>query len=180
MYQTSRDLRRVEPVIEQLVRDYYDRLYRFAWRLSGGPDDAQDLVQQTFLVAQQKLEQLRDPDLSGAWLFSILRNTYLKSLRKQVSQSMLDLTAVPEPFDWGEEQRLIDSEEIQKALNELPEEFRTPVILFYLEQWSYREIADRLELPLGTVMSRLSRGRNYLRRNLQEVEIGSGSFGPSD
>ena len=68
------------------------------------------------------------------------------------------------------DRREIDSEELQQILNELPEEFRTPLILFYFEEFSYREIADQINVPIGTVMSRLARGKGYLRKRLESLQ----------
>lgn len=152
--------------IRQLVHDHYQAVYRFAYRLSGQPADAEDLTQQTFLTACDRLGQLRQPERARSWLFSIVRNDYLKSRSTQ----MVELPDLVEPVDPGEPSRWpdeFDEEHLQAVLNAMPEAFRSPVLLFYFEELSYREIAEVLELPAGTVMSRLSRGKAWLREQLQ-------------
>ena len=158
--------------VAQLVAEHHEVLYRFAYRLSGSSADAEDLTQQAFLVAHQKLDQLRDPLTARSWLFTVLRNLYLKSQRKRIatpSASLnLDIDSIPEemPSDLH-----FDSELLQLALNELPAEFKTVLLFFYFEDCSYREISERLGLPIGTVMSRLSRAKGYLRSRLLEPEV---------
>jgi RNA polymerase sigma-70 factor (ECF subfamily) len=149
-----------------LVEQYYDRLYRYAYRLSGSHCEAEDLTQQTFLAAQSCLEQLRDATRVRGWLFTILRNFYLKSLRDQPEQGVASLDVSAEPADAPAEDVLVDSAELQTALQELPEEYRTPIVLFYFQEFSYKDIADQMGVPIGTVMSRLSRGKTWLRRRL--------------
>ena len=153
--------------IQEMVEQHYPNLYRYAYRLSGSADDAADLTQETFCKAQRQFDQLRDPGRSKAWLFSILRNAYLHSARaaKQRRQLPLDLVGdvpetLPEPLPEVEPERL------QQALDDLPEVFRTPVILYYFDDFSYRDIAEQMDLPIGTVMSRLSRAKAHLRHRL--------------
>ncbi len=141
----------------QLVADYHQRLYRYAYRLSGSAADAEDLTQQAFLVAQQKLDQVRDADAVQGWLFTVLRNCYLKSRRRSVALpvSELDVDTLPAEAPTAE----IDSQELQAAIDTLAEEFKLVVLMFYFEHRSYREISELLEIPMGTVMSRLARAR---------------------
>lgn len=150
----------------QLVADYHEALYRYAYRLSGSAPDAEDLTQQVFLIAQQKLDQVRDAECVRGWLFTVLRNCYLKGRRKGLGLpvSELDVNTIPQapPAD------LIDSEELQAAINTLGDEFKLVVLMFYFEHRSYREIADCLEIPLGTVMSRLARAKAHLRNHLAD------------
>ncbi len=153
--------------VQRLVEDHYASLYRYAYRLTGSAADAEDLTQETFCQAQLKLAQLRDPGRAKAWLFSILRNGYLHRVRagKQEHAVSLDWVGdvpdrLPEPLPE------VDPEQLQKALGELPEAFRTPVILYYFEDFSYRDIAEQMELPMGTVMSRLARAKAHLRARL--------------
>lgn len=154
--------------IQALVDAHYEGLYRYAYRLSASAADAEDLVQETFGKALKQLRQLREADRAKAWLFSILRNAYLHRVRSDRQARLVSLEAVgdlPEP-DAGPLPD-IEPEQLQQALSELPEVFRTPVILFYFEDFSYREIAEQMELPLGTVMSRLARAKTWLRDRLQ-------------
>jgi RNA polymerase sigma-70 factor (ECF subfamily) len=154
-------------VIQRLVEDNYAALYRYAYRLSGSSADAEDLVQDTFCKAQQNLRQLRDPARSRPWLFSILRNAYLHRVRAEKNQPGVSLEAagdVAEPLPDSLPE--VDPEQLQQALNELPEVYRTPIILFYFEEFSYRDVAEQMDLPIGTVMSRLARAKAYLRGKL--------------
>ena len=155
------------PTVQQLVDEHYVSLYRYAFRLSGSSADAEDLTQDTFCQAQVKLSQLRDPGRAKPWLFSILRNAYLHRARAQRQHAILPLDGVgdvaeplPEPLPG------VDPEQLQQALNELPEVYRTPIILFYFEDFGYREIAEQMDLPIGTVMSRLARAKGHLRARL--------------
>lgn len=154
------------PLLAQLVEQHYAALYRFAYRLSGSSADAEDLVQQTFLTAHRKIGQLRDPENGKSWLFTITRNTYLKSIRGNGATQLISLDDAPEPGEDCPQDIRLDNEQIQAVLNELEEEFRTPIILFYFEQFSYKEIAEQMEVPIGTVMSRLARGKAHLRQKL--------------
>ena len=153
--------------VHHLVDAYYAALYRYAYRLSGSPLHAEDLTQEAFCKAQANLGQLRDPARVRPWLFSILRTSYLHWLRSQKQHPCLSLDGVGDVAGPGpDEPPDIDPERLQQALNELPEEFRTPIILFYFSDFSYRDIAEQMDLPLGTVMSRLSRAKGFLRARL--------------
>ncbi|MGH7139980.1 MAG: RNA polymerase sigma factor [Pirellulales bacterium] len=155
--------------IVQLVSEHHAAVYRYAFRLTGAVCDAEDLTQQTFLAAHQSLAQLRDPAHARAWLFTILRHAYSKLRSKRVpllaTPFEIDLEAVPEELP---DEPLIDQERLQEALNDLPDEFKLVLMLFYFEDCSYREIAERLSVPPGTVMSRLARAKARLRARLFE------------
>lgn len=153
--------------VQKLVDAHYESLYRYAYRLSGSAADAEDLTQEAFCKAQANLSQLRDFGRSKAWLFSILRNAYLHRVRAAKQQPCVSLDGVgelaeptPEPLPD------IEPEQLQKALDELPEVFRTPIILYYFDEFNYRDIAEQMDLPIGTVMSRLARAKAYLRTRL--------------
>jgi RNA polymerase sigma-70 factor (ECF subfamily) len=153
--------------VERLVDAHYAALYRYAYRLSGSAADAEDLTQEAFCKAQLNLAQLRDSQRAKPWLFSILRNAYLHRARAARHQRCIPLDFVgdvPEPPP--EPLPPVDPERLQEALDELPEGFRTPIILYYFEDFSYRDIAEQMELPLGTVMSRLARAKAHLRGRL--------------
>ncbi len=153
--------------IQQLVEDHYQVLYRFAVRLSGSAAEAEDLTQETFCQAQKSLAQLRDPRRGKAWLFSILRNAYLHKRRSAKHHCTLTPDALAEvPDRLPDPLPDIEPGRLQQALNELPEDFRAPVLLFYFEDFSYRDIAEQLQVPLGTVMSRLARAKAHLRGRL--------------
>lgn len=158
------------PTITDLVDGHYAFVYRYAYRLSGSAGDAEDLTQQTFLHAQRKIGQLRDPKLARRWLYAIVRNNYLKSRGNAAGHGTISLERLGEPAVEPPEDIMVDEEELQQALGELPEEFRTPLILYYFEEFTYREIAEQLEVPIGTVMSRLARGKEHLRRRLSACQ----------
>ncbi len=161
------------PTLPELVDVYYERLYRFAYRLSGSAADAEDLTQQTFLSAQTNLHQLREPEHAKSWMFTILRNTYLKGRRARKTADVVSLEKTPEPSETTDEAAHLRMEELQSVLDELPDEFREPLVLFYFQEFSYKEIAELLEVPLGTVMSRLARGKQHLRKRLAGEEADS-------
>jgi RNA polymerase sigma-70 factor (ECF subfamily) len=152
--------------VADLVEQFYALLYRYAYRLSGSQADAEDLTQQTFLTAQVKWDQLRDQERAKSWLCSILRNLFLKTLRQTDVKNPILLENADLISDTPVVEGLIGTEELQQVLDEMPEEFRAPLILFYFEEFSYKEIAEQMEVPIGTIMSRLARGKDHLRRRL--------------
>ena len=158
----ERDTGRID--IERLVADYHADVYRFAFRLAGSEADAEDLTQEAFLLAHQRLDQLRDPTKARSWLFKIARNCFLQAIQRRRQAKMTDFSLeemaseVPdEPFDL---------ERLQEALDGLPDEFRVVVLMHYFEFLSYREIAEELDMPIGTVMSRLARAKQRLRLSM--------------
>ena len=156
------------PDVAQLVADHHRAVYQYAYRLTGSVQDAEDLVQQVFLIAQRKIGQLRNMDAAGSWLFAILRNSFLKDKqrRRPALAGDLDLNVDLIPEEGPPEE--FDEDRLQAALNRLPEVFRLVVVMFYFEECSYREIADQLEMPIGTVMSRLARAKGQLRSMMCE------------
>lgn len=159
------------PDIARLAAEHHASVYRAAYRLCGSAADAEDLTQQTFLIAQRSLDQLRNAAAARAWLSAILRSCFLKTVRRRrpltAADRELDLTLVPGPIP---EPSLVDSERLQTALDSLSSEARLILHLFYFDDLPYREIATTLEVPVGTVMSRLSRAKEQLRRRLVELE----------
>lgn len=158
--------------VAQLVTEHHQAVYRYAYRLTGSVQDAEDLTQQVFLAAQGKLGQLRNIDNARAWLFAILRNCFLKDRQRRRPVLAADLPlnielVQPSPTKVG-----MEHERLQEALNQLPETSRLVLVMFYFEECSYREIANQLDVPIGTVMSRLARARDYLRAILFEPERG--------
>ncbi len=162
--------------LDDLVSEHAEQLYRYAYRLCGQQADAEDLVQQTFLQAQQHQGQLRDPSCARGWLFAILRNCFQMACRQNARQpswqphveieQVADLQStglIPDPATGPS---MIDQEDLRLALQELSEDHRLILLMFYFEECSYRDIAQRLNVPLGTVMSRLSRAKENLREKL--------------
>jgi RNA polymerase sigma-70 factor (ECF subfamily) len=155
--------------VQRLVDEHYEALYRYAYRLSGSQADAEDLTQEAFCKAQLHLDQLRQPERAKSWLFSILRNGYLHRVRSDRQQPCVSLDGVGDlPERPAECLHAVDPEQLQRALNDLPEVFRTSIILYYFEDFSYCDIAEQMEVPLGTVMSRLARAKAWLRSRLLE------------
>lgn len=153
-------------LVREFAETYYDDVYRYAYRLAGTAAEAEDLAQQTFLMALQRVHQLRERARAKAWLFAVLRSCFLKGCRKRVPTAAvnleLDIGMIPEEISELE----VDSERLQNALNELPDDFRLVLVMFYFDQCSYKEIASELEIAKGTVMSRLARAKRQLRYKL--------------
>jgi len=165
--------------IVRLVGDHHQAVYRYAYRLAGSGPDAEDLTQQVFLKAQQRLGQVRSSESVRSWLFTILRNCFLKSCQKRrpvpACKLSLNVETIPERIP---DELVIDREQLQAALEELPPRYRVVLTMFYYENCSYREIAERLEVPIGTVMSRLARAKGHLRSRLFPPE--DDSFTPRE
>ena len=165
---------REESTFERLVEAHLRPLYRVAVRLTGQHSEAEDLVQETFLKAFRNRDQLRDPDKVRAWLFSILRSCHLDGLRKKGREpevhGLTEADAVTDPpEDWelaSDPLERITEEEVQRVLLTLPEEYRLAVLLCDVEEMSYDEIARIMGSPVGTVRSRIARGRRLLRQAL--------------
>jgi RNA polymerase sigma factor (sigma-70 family) len=168
--------------VRELIDAHYEALYRYAYRLTGSAADAEDMTQEAFGKALARLAQLREPDRAKAWLFRILRNLYLHKVRDEKRHRVVPLDAVGDlPGRTAAEEPAIDAARLQQALDELDEGFRTPLILFYFEEFSYRDIAEQLDLPIGTVMSRLARAKAYLRAKLCPTgSNGSEDFAAAD
>lgn len=165
---------------EQDVVPFMGQLYPAALRMTRNPSDAEDLVQETFAKAYVGFHQFQQGTNLRAWLHRILANTFINGYRKKKREPLQDLSGEFQD-DWqvGSDpltppvrsaeaeaiERLADSDILQ-ALKELPEEFRVAIYLADVEGYPYREIAEIMGTPLGTVMSRLHRGRTKLRRKL--------------
>lgn len=145
-------------------------LYRFALSLSRKESDAGDLVQQTFYVWAAKGHQLRDASKAKTWLFTTLYREFLARRRQSDRFVELDDDSVfiEPPHVAPSVLNALDAATVLKTLQCLDERYRAPVTLFYMQQHSYREIAEILAIPIGTVMSRISRGKAELRKALQD------------
>jgi RNA polymerase sigma-70 factor (ECF subfamily) len=166
---------------EEEALGHADQLYRIALRLSGSSQQAEELVQETYLRALRAWESYRPGTNLAAWLATILRNVYLDEARRQsrrpaieplddqseyVLYDRLAAGGSPQPLDVVLNR--LSGEAILEALEELPENFREVVVLVDVGDFSYQDAADILDVPIGTVMSRLHRGRRLLKRALAE------------
>jgi RNA polymerase sigma-70 factor (ECF subfamily) len=154
---------------QDLVDAHYQALYRFGMSLARNADKAADLVQETFCIWAAKGSQLNDRSKAKTWLFTTLHREFLSQRRRasKFSDEPLDeesAAAVASPQDDADRQ--MDGQRALELLGELDETYRAPLALFYLQQHSYKEIAEILDVPIGTVMSRLSRGKEMLRRRM--------------
>lgn len=160
-------------VFTQLVDAHYASLYRFALSLAKNAADAGDLVQQTFFIWATKGQALREQAKAKSWLFTTLYREFLRGRRRDArATSIEDLPPGESDIAAEDVDRVarLDAATVMVALQRVDETFRAPLTLFYLEDLSYQEIADALEVPIGTVMSRLSRGKAQLRATLAREE----------
>jgi RNA polymerase sigma-70 factor (ECF subfamily) len=150
---------------EAIVAAHYEPLFRFAMSLAREESDARDLTQQTFLVWATKGHQLRDQSKVKSWLYTTLHRSFLQMRRRGTRYEHHELEAVSHelPALLPDHAARTDSIQAVAALAQIDEIYRAAVALFYLEDCSYREIADILEVPVGTVKSRMARGIAQLR-----------------
>ena len=158
---------------EALVSEHYESLYRFAMSLTRAESDAQDLTQHTFYIWAKKGHQLRDISKVKTWLFTTLHRAFLEARRRQTRFPHHELEEVSEQLpvfspEFGDH---LDASQVLSALAKVDEVFQAAVALFYLKDCSYKEIAAILEVPIGTVKSRIARGIGQLR----EILLSDGS-----
>ena len=153
---------------ESLVADYYGSLYQFAYSLTRVETDACDLTQETFYIWATKGHQLRDKSKVKTWLFTTLHREFLESRRKQTRFPHYELSLVGHELPPVSPARVnqLDSAQVLQALEQVDAVYQAPVSLFYLEDCSYKEIAEILEVPMGTVKSRIARGLGQLQKSL--------------
>lgn len=159
----------------QLVDAHYAPLYRFALSLTKNSADAGDLTQQTFFIWAKKGEQLRDGTKAKSWLFTTLYREFLRIRRRGEHVTALEDLSPLESDPPAPEVDFVtgmDAGLVVASLQEVDEVYRVPLTLFYLQELSYKEIAEALEVPIGTVMSRLSRGKAQLRAALVRKDAG--------
>jgi RNA polymerase sigma-70 factor (ECF subfamily) len=196
---------RLRTFCETEISVILDRLYATALRLTRNPADAEDLVADTVVKVLANVQTLQDTSCFHGWVFRILYNTFNSNCRARSARPEDSFSALSvgggdefEPFRlfdklhqpfllwWGnQEQQFLDQleiEELCKAVDALPDDYRTVVVLADIEGFSYQEIADTLEIPIGTVRSRLARGRSNLQKALwdyaQDVGFAPGSARP--
>jgi RNA polymerase sigma-70 factor (ECF subfamily) len=156
---------------ESIVEQYYEPLYRFAFSLARTEADACDLTQQTFYVWATKGHQLRDLNSAKTWLFTTLHRVFLQSRRRETRfpHEPLNETDDQLPLVCPVMANGLDWKQVLEALGRVEENYQAAVALFYLQECSYREIAEILEVPIGTVKSRLARGLGQLKKILMET-----------
>ena len=166
------------------VMPFVDSLYNTAYRMTRSAEDAEDLVQETFFKAYKYYDKFEEGTNLKAWLFKILKNTFINNYRKRkLEPRSVDFAEIEESFEnqvsedaskpslKNPEEELLENvldEDVQQALDKLPPDYRMVVLLADLEGFSYKEIAEILEVPVGTVMSRLYRGRRLLEAAMLE------------
>jgi RNA polymerase sigma-70 factor (ECF subfamily) len=170
---------------EALALPHLAYLYRLAVRLKGGSQDAEDLVQEAYIRAQRAFTTLRDPTRIRPWLCQILSRLVLDRQRAESREvpvgdldeidrfSLYELVAQEDPFPYSDNLHRdflehFGDDEVRRALLALPEVYRVPLVLLYVEDLSYQELANVLGCPVGTIMSRLHRARKILERELWE------------
>ena len=177
-----------QDMFEALALEHFDALYNTAVRLTRNPVEAQDLVQETYLKAYRFFHRFELGTNVKAWLFTILRNTYINTYRKasrqqqqvdfdQIAPFYADTSSDLEWMEGGSTEEMLRHlvhDDVKRALDALPEEYRIVVLLADLEDFAYKEIAEIMDCPVGTVMSRLFRGRRLLRKSLAEFAKKSG------
>lgn len=177
---TREEVQKQEDFEEEII-PHLDAMYNFALRLTSDPSDAEDLVQDTIVKAFRFFSSYEKGTNAKAWLFRILKNSYINNYRRKSKQpNQVDYDEVSTFYETIRAERtdtsdledkmfrdLID-DDISNALDELPEDFRTVVLLCDVEGFTYEEIANMLDVPIGTIRSRLHRGRNLLKAQLME------------
>ncbi|PKK83739.1 MAG: RNA polymerase subunit sigma-24 [candidate division Zixibacteria bacterium HGW-Zixibacteria-1] len=167
---------------------HIESLFRTALRMTKNEGDADDLVQETFLKAWRFWDKFQEGSNCRAWLFKIMTNIFINNYRaKAWTPQTIDLEDVDDDFLFGQLSALgpsddpekhffnkVFDDDVKKAIEELPEDFRLVVVLSFLEGFSYQEIADIVNLNIGTVKSRLHRGRKLLQKSLWEYAVKNG------
>ena len=159
-----------DATFEEVVNGHYESLYRFAFSLAAREEEAKDLTQETFAQLARKAGQIQDRTRVKSWLFTTLYRAFIDSRRRRSRHNEVEVGEAESelPVHLPEGPERLDAATALAALQRVPESFRAPLILFYLEDHSYLEIARILNLPPGTVMSRISRGRSMLRQLVED------------
>ena len=169
-------------VFWNLAQHHTRFLYHVAFKYAGNRYDAEDLVQETLYTAYNKFHQLRDSRKFKSWMFTILRNHFLKWQRKKAPlqtdefENEIDYLSQLESVSLQQDvasvyERKAEAETVQSILNKLPERYKSVLILYYMQDSSYQQIAEVLEIPIGTVMSRLSRAKQMMKKALLRSKI---------
>ena len=189
------------PAFTDVAREHLDRLYGFCVHLAGDRTDAEDLLQETLLRAMGAFSELREPERAKGWLFAIATNVWRDQLRgrgRRVQTASLDALdedydgfslfqtiAIEDPFPYSDELhldflRLFEDEDVQAVFGAINPNFRLPLILTVVHGFSCKEAAAVLDVPLGTVLSRLHRGRKELERGMWDYAVAHGLVTKAD
>lgn len=162
---------------EHAVAAHYEALYAFGYSLAGNEHDASELTQEAYCRLLTHGAKLRDATKLKSWLFTTLYRVFLGWKQRQTRLPHFEISSVESelPVITTDHLDVLRDEAVRDALLELEEHYRTPLMLFYLNDHSYEEIAGILEIPVGTVMSRLSRAKGLLRERLVARAIGGAS-----
>ena len=174
------DIKSKEERFEEIALVHMNSIYRSALYMTKNETDAHDLVQDTYLRAFRFFDSFEEGTNCRAWLLKILRNTFINSIRRgkrqlrvvsltEMSEYGIELSSdfTPEDGVFGD----LFNDEIVTAMNKIPAEYRSAILLADVERLPYKEVADIMDCPIGTVMSRLHRGRKLLRENLQNYAV---------
>ena len=167
-------------IVEQEVLPHLDALFAYSLYLTRNRTDAEELTQETLLKAVSSISQYQRGTNCKAWLFRIMHNTFLNSIRRKPSHVTFDDSSMMQSSDRDEESgsdstsrnpegsfvSMLSRSKVREAVEKLPPEFRSVVVLADLEEFSYKEIAEVLQIPIGTVMSRLNYARKVLKERL--------------
>jgi RNA polymerase sigma-70 factor (ECF subfamily) len=171
-----------DATFEEVVNAQYEPLYRFAFSLAQREEEARDLTQEAFAQLARKAQQILDRSKIKSWLFTTLYRAFVDSRRWKSRHPHIEVESSEAelPVTLPEAAERIDAAVALQALKQVPDAYRAPLTLFYLEQHSYLEIAEILGVPPGTVMSRIARGRAALRQLLEDKPRNIGNIVPLD
>lgn len=164
-----------QELFESCVDQHADSMYRVAFRLTGDRELASELVQETYLQAWKGLDSLRDKSRMRSWVFGILRNQYTKLLRKLPKATQLSRPESVESSLLNQTEPEATREIVQKAISQLDDKHKLPILLVSMEGMSVEAAGEVLDVPRGTVLSRLHRGRKQLKTIIERMQSKDGS-----
>lgn len=168
------DRKREAELFEKIALGHWNYIFNSAFKLSRNFSMAEDLTQETFLTGLEKFSQLRDHRKIKTWLYRIMRNQFLSSIEKVKNRRYYnyeDLSWMLEDVTLTEKRIQNEgfSDDLMHQLDRLDEKYRTPLLMSAMDDYSYKEISSALDIPVGTVMSRISRGKAFMRDNVNRL-----------